>query len=135
MLVYQYNQGWSKHIKIVMQIHNRKYLKTRRKELRNNPTQAEEFLWRYLKKSKLEGRKFRRQHSIGNFIVDFYCPEERLVVELDGAVHFNDKAIEYDKRRTKYLENKRIKVIRFENQEVMYNLDSVLEQIKSNFKK
>ncbi len=117
-----------------MQIHNRKYLKTRRKELRNNPTQAEEFLWNYLKNSKLNGRKFRRQHSIGNFIVDFYCPKERLVVELDGAVHFNDKAIEYDKHRTKYLENKRINVIRFENQEVMYNLDSVLEQIKSNFK-
>jgi len=59
-----------------MQVHNRKYLKDRRKELRNNSTQAEKFLWHYIKDSKLEGRKIRRQHSIGNYIVDFYCPEK-----------------------------------------------------------
>jgi len=118
-----------------MQIHNRKHLEERRKKLRNNSTQAEIFLWNYLKHSKLEGRKFRRQHSIGNYIVDFYCPSEKLIIELDGEVHFNDDAIEYDKRRTTYLENKGFKVIRFENQEAIYNVDLVLEQIISNFRK
>ena len=105
-----------------MQIHNRKYLKDRRKELRNNSTQSEKFLWHYIKESKLEGRKFRRQHSIGNFIVDFYCPRERLVVELDGNVHFTDEVIEYDTKRTNFLESLNIKVIRFENQEVMFEV-------------
>lgn len=118
-----------------MKIYNRKYLKTRRKDLRNNSTQAEIILWQYLKGSQLEGRKFRRQQSIGNYIVDFYCPKERLVIEVDGEVHFTPEAIEYDKQRTKYLESLYIKVIRFENQEVVYNIDTVLEKIKSNFKK
>jgi very-short-patch-repair endonuclease len=116
-----------------MQIHNRKHLEERRKKLRNNSTQAEIFLWNYLKHSKLERRKFRRQHSIGNYIVDFYCPKEKLIIELDGEVHFNNEAIEYDKRRTTFLETKGFKVIRFENQEVMYNIDLVLEKIISNF--
>jgi len=118
-----------------MKIYNRKYLKTRRKDLRSNSTQAEIILWQCLKGSKLEGRKFRRQQSIGNYIVDFYCPKERLVIELDGEVHFTPEAIEYDKQRTEYLESLYIKVIRFENQEVVYNIDKVLENIKSNFKK
>ena len=117
-----------------MKIYNRKYLKARRKELRNNSTQAEIILWQYLKGSQLENRKFRRQQSIGNYIVDFYCPKEKLVIELDGEVHFNKEAIEYDMKRTNYLESLNIKVIRFENKEVVFNLKKVLEKIKSNFK-
>jgi len=74
-----------------VRIFNRKNLKPRRKELRNNPTKAEAFLWRYLKNNQLEGRKFRRQTSIKSFIVDFYCPQENLVIELDGEVHFDDE--------------------------------------------
>lgn len=70
-------------------LHNRKHLKDFRKELRNNSTKAESRLWKVLRKRQLEGRKFRRQHSIGNYIVDFYCPEEKLIVELDGAIHCN----------------------------------------------
>ncbi len=118
-----------------MKIYNRKYLKSRRKELRNNSTKAEIILWKYLKSSQLEGRKFRRQQSIGNYIVDFYCPKERLVIELDGEVHFNKDAIEYDKLRTEYLESKFIKVIRFENKEVIYNIEKVLKTISNNFNK
>jgi very-short-patch-repair endonuclease len=113
---------------------NSKYLKQRRKELRNNPTQAEAFLWGYLKGSQLEGRKFRRQPSIKSFIVDFYCPEEKLVVELDGDFHFDDEIKRYDEERTKEIEKEGIRVIRFENQDVLLNLKSVLSEIKCNFK-
>ena len=117
-----------------MRTFNRKYLKQRRKDLRNKPTQAEAFLWGHLKGSQLEGRKFRRQSSIKSFIVDFYCPEEKLVVELDGDLHFDDEVIKEDEERTKKIEEQGIKVIRFENQEVLLNLESVLSEIKRNFK-
>ena len=91
-------------------------------------------MWGYLKNSQLEGRKFRRQSSINNFIVDFYCPEEKLVVELDGDFHFDEKVIKDDEKRSKILEEEGLKVIRFENQEVLLNLDNVLSEIKRNFK-
>ena len=117
-----------------MRTFNRKNLKERRKNLRNNPTQAEAFLWGYLKNSQLDGRKFRRQSSIRNFIVDFYCPEERLVIELDGDFHFDEKVIKDDERRSKILEREGLKVIRFENQEILLNLESVLTKIKRHFK-
>jgi very-short-patch-repair endonuclease len=65
-------------------IFNRKYLETNRKWLRNNSTSAEAALWKLLKNKQLEGRKFRRQQSIGKYIVDFYCSQEKLIVELDG---------------------------------------------------
>lgn len=70
-----------------MKIYNHELLKDRRKELRNNLTIAEASLWKYLKGRRMHGLKFRRQHSIGPFIVDFYCPEEKLIIELDGEVH------------------------------------------------
>ena len=106
-----------------------------RKSLRNNGTSAEAFLWNYLKGSKLEGRKFRRQHSIKRFIVDFYCPSEKLIVELDGQVHFNEAAQEYDRKREKILEEFGFTVIRFENKMVFDFLPSVLKDIKDHFKK
>ena len=118
-----------------MRTFNRRKLKDRRKKLRNNPTQAEAFLWGYLKNSQLEGRKFRRQSSIKSFIVDFYCPEEKLVIELDGDFHFDEKAIKEDEQRTMKLEEDGLRVIRFENQEVLLNLDNVLSKVKSHFKK
>jgi len=117
-----------------MRTFNRKNLRDKRKRLRNNPTQAEAFLWGYLKNSQFEGRKFRRQSSIKSFIVDFYCPEEKLVIELDGDFHFDEKAIKDDEIRTQILEEEGLKVIRFENQEVLLNLDKVLSEIKRNFK-
>ena len=115
-------------------IHNRKYLEPYRKELRKNLTSAEAFLWKQLQQRKLEGRKFRRQHSIENYITDFYCPEERLIIELDGQVHCNSIAQEKDENRTKILENLGFRVIRFENKMVFDNLQSVLQEIKDNFK-
>jgi len=115
-------------------MHNNKNLKKYRKALRNKGTSAEAFLWTQLSKSKFEGRKFRRQHSIGNYIVDFFCPSERLIIELDGDVHLNATAEEKDQKRTQYLENLDYKVIRFENKMVFDNLQSVLMEIKDNFK-
>jgi len=85
-------------------IHNLKHLEERRKKLRNNSTSAEAFLWKYLQQKKLAGRKFRRQHSITNFIVDFYCSSEKLIVELDGEIHNNSAQQAYDFDRTQILE-------------------------------
>ena len=115
-------------------IHNRKYLEPYCKKLRKTLTPAEAFLWKQLQNKKLAGRKFRRQHSIENYIADFYCPEERLVVELDGQVHFNEKAREYDRKRTEDLNKLSIKVVRFENRMVFENLNFVLEEIIANFR-
>lgn len=114
-------------------IHNRPELKQQRKKLRNNSTSAEAILWNKLKQRQLNGRKFRRQHSIGNYIVDFYCPEEKLVIELDGETHFWQDGIEYDQKRTLYLINMDIQVIRFENKWIFEDIDYVLKEIKNHF--
>lgn len=117
------------------QINNLKHLTPFRKTLRKNLTPAEAFLWKQLKNSQLENRKFRRQHSIGNYILDFYCPAERLAIELDGEYHFTPEGIKYDKIRTEYINNESIKVIRFENKIVFENTEWVLTEIKNNFRK
>ena len=116
-------------------IHNKKELEVFRKKLRSQGTSAEAFLWTFLQQRKLEGRKIRRQHSIANFIVDFYCAEERLIIELDGKYHMNPTVEEKDAERTKILEELGFRVIRFENRSVFDNLDWVLGEIKKNFKK
>ena len=115
-------------------IHNNKDAVAYRKELRNKLTPAEAFLWNHLKNRQLEGRKFRRQHSIEKFIVDFYCYEEQLIIELDGEVHNEPKQIAYDDSRTKRLEKLGNRVLRFENKMVFDNLGSVVQEIKENFK-
>ncbi|PTM08290.1 MAG: cytosine methyltransferase [Bacteroidetes bacterium] len=117
------------------EIHNRKYLKEFRKGLRNNATKAEAKLWQALRRSQLENRKFRRQQSIKNYIVDFYCPSEKLIVEVDGKIHDNMVNSEYDYKRTEQLEKLGFKVIRFDNDDVFNNLDLILEAIKQEFKK
>lgn len=116
-----------------MNIHNKEYLKKYRRDLRNNLTPAEVTLWKALQNSNLEGRKFRRQHSIGNYIVDFYCPSEKIIIELDGSVHDDYSAQMHDLERTAFLNELNMKVIRFENDEVFSNLVNVLEEIKRNF--
>lgn len=111
-------------------LYNRPELKEKRRALRNNPTQAEKHLWQYLKNSQLANTKFRRQQSIGPFIVDFFCYKNKLVIELDGQQHFEEENILYDKERTEFLESYGIKVVRFENQEVLYDTDRVLREIE-----
>ncbi|MCK5400115.1 MAG: endonuclease domain-containing protein [Flavobacteriaceae bacterium] len=117
------------------EIHNRKYLKEFRRKLRNNPTKAESLLWKALRKSQLEDRKFRRQQSIENFIVDFCCPTEKLIVEVDGEVHNNFINNEYDFKRTELLNKLGYKIIRFTNEDIYKSLELVLEAIKQEFKK
>ena len=115
-------------------VHNIKPLEQNRKALRNNMTPAEVVLWKALQKGKLEGRKFRRQHSVGKYVLDFYCPAEMLAVELDGAYHYTLAGVESDTERTGFLTTLNIKVLRFENCLVFEHLDLVLEEIKRNFK-
>jgi len=115
-------------------LHNRKYLEERRKKLRKNLTSAEATLWKYLQRKQLKGRKFRRQQSIENYIVDFYCTSENLIVELDGSVHLDFAQQNYDYERTQNLETLGFKIVRFENKLVFENIDEVLEEISSYFK-
>ena len=122
------------HVILKRKIHNKKHLENFRKKLRSRGTSAEAYLWTHLQQRKLERRKFRRQHSILNFIVDFYCAEEKLIVELDGQYHMNPTAQEKDGIRTGKLEDLGFQVIRFENRSVFDNLDWVLEEIRSNFR-
>lgn len=107
-------------------IYNKQYFKDARRELRQNQTKEEEIIWFELRNSKL-GWKFKRQESIGKFIVDFYCPKAKLAIELDGGYH--DENIEYDTERTNYLNNLGVKVLRFQNEEVNNNLQKVLDRI------
>jgi very-short-patch-repair endonuclease len=118
---------------MIKKLHNRPSLTTRRRELRSQLTPAEARLWSHLQRGQLAERKFRRQHSIGKYIVDFYCPREKLIVELDGAAHDHDVAWQCDEQRTQYFATLGLRVVRFENRDVMENLDGVLVQIRERF--
>lgn len=96
-------------------------------------TPAEAFLWTHLKSRKLAGRRFNRQFSIENYIADFYCHQERLVIELDGQVHMNPIAQEKDRLRTARLNELGYTVVRFENYMVFEHLAFVLEEIEEHF--
>jgi very-short-patch-repair endonuclease len=115
-------------------IHNDKKLIEFRKKLRSNLTPSEAFLWKHLKAKQLDGKPFVKQHSIGKYIVDFYCASQNLVIELDGEVHQNAAAAEYDEKRTAYLNKMGYTVIRFENKMVSDNLQSVLMEIQEHYK-
>ena len=112
---------------------NRPSLKARRKQLRNDATSAERLLWLYLKHSQLDGRKFRHQHSYGPYIMDFFCPVERICVELDGDSHDDEEARIHDAARDSYLQSHSITVLRFSNEEVYANVEKVLAQIHKRF--
>jgi len=116
------------------QIHNLPSLKDRRRELRHNSTPAEALLWACLRKCQIDGKKFRRQHSIGPYIVDFYCPECRVIVELDGAVRTGLLAAERDDRRKEFLKKFGVQVLRFENEEVFQNRERVVECIRATLR-
>ncbi|MDH4138607.1 MAG: DUF559 domain-containing protein [Anaerolineae bacterium] len=97
------------------------------RRLRRNMTPAEKKLWEALKGKKLGGLKFRAQHPVGPFILDFYCPACKLAVELDGGVH--EERAEYDEARAQQLEDYGYRIIRFRNEEVLTDLRTVLERI------
>lgn len=101
--------------------------------LRRDATSAERRLWSLLRNRRLAGRKFRRQHPIDRFIVDFFCPEERLAIELDGAVHHDPARAEADTRRQRILESHGVRVVRFSNREVLATPDVVCAAIAAHF--
>jgi len=112
-----------------MKVHNNTKLFERRKELRRNSTSQEETLWNELRGNKL-GLRFRRQHSVGGYILDFYCFGKRLIIEVDGDSHNSTR--EYDTVRDKFFTDLGYKVLRFKNREVENDLGEVLSKIKKN---
>jgi len=99
------------------------------KRLRANTTPHERILWRALKEIPQEGTHFRRQAPIGPYIVDFFCPARRLIVELDGGHHNNDEQAQRDRERQAWLEKEGYRVLRFWNSEISSNLNAVLERV------
>lgn len=103
------------------------------RDLRKNQTETEDKLWWLLRKKNILGIKFRRQHVISGFVLDFYCPAAKLGIELDGKVHLRQR--EYDEARQEVIENRGIKVMRFKNEEIINNSDFVLNTIISYVEK
>lgn len=110
-------------------IFNKQEAKGIRRKLRSNMPKAEVMLWARLKGKQLGGLKFRRQYSIGSYVVDFYCPAVRLVVEVDGETHLDSVAKIQDAERQRAIEAVGLRVIRVLNTDVYQNLEGVLEQI------
>ena len=104
-------------------------LKKRRQELRRNQTDAEKAFWLHVRNRQFHGMKFFRQYSIGPFILDFYCPELKLAVELDGGQHTKSDSKKYDIDRSEYLKSHGIYIMRFWNHDVLIHMDSVLNKI------
>lgn len=101
----------------------------RARELRKQMTPSERLLWDALRGNSLNGFKFRRQHPVKNFIVDFYCHEIKLVIEVDGGIHQQKDQEEYDSGRTFELEELGLRIIRFRNEDVLESLETVVTQI------
>ncbi len=101
------------------------------RSLREGSTDAEQLLWRLLRNRQVAGAKFRRQHQYGRYILDFYCVEQHLAVEVDGGQHYSDSGVTRDVVRTHYLEGRGVRLLRFSNIEVLEQTTSVLEQVWS----
>jgi len=97
------------------------------RKLRQEQTDAENLLWSHLRAYRLSGLKFRRQQPIGVYVVDFFCPEKKLIVELDGGHH--QERVDYDSNRDAWLKSEGYTVLRYWNNEVMGNLEGVLEDV------
>lgn len=104
------------------------------KELRKSETDAEKKLWTALRNRRCAGLKFRRQHPVKEFIIDFYCHEYLLGIEVDGSVHENEFVKEYDLNRQAEIENLGITLIRFSNEEVLNKISKVLNKIQGKVK-
>jgi len=114
---------------IVTEVFNRQSQKPTRKLLRNTLPAAELILWSKLKGRQVCGRKFRRQFSVGPYVVDFYCPALKLAIEIDGDSHFQPGEQEKDRRRQEHIQSFGIQFLRFRNDEVRENLRGVMEAI------
>jgi very-short-patch-repair endonuclease len=108
-----------------------KQLKTLSQHLRKNMTDAENMLWWKLRRKQLKGHHFYRQKIIGRYIVDFYCPDANLVIELDGGQHYSERGHEKDRVRDDVLRELGIKVLRISDREIFENMDGVMQGIWS----
>lgn len=115
-------------------LYNKSSEKEKRRQLRQNITKAEKILWEKVKDRQIEDCKFRRQYSVAEFVIDFYIPELKLAIEIDGDSHFKNGAAEYDKERQVFIESTGIRFIRFTNDDVYNNLSGVLEYIAQNIR-
>ena len=115
---------------IMKYLYNEQKFRERRKGLRRSKTDAEKLLWNKLRGRQISGLKFYRQFSVGAYILDFFCPQIKLAVELDGGQHAEEENMEYDAIRTDYLKGIGIEVLRFWNNEVMKNIEGVLQVIE-----
>lgn len=109
-------------------------LKESAKKMRKRPTEAESMMWNFLCNNQL-GVKFRRQHIIGDYIVDFVSLKTKLVIEIDGGIHNKPEQIAHDQVRTEFLTSKGYNVMRFKNEEVLFNSEGILKYIESWIKK
>ncbi|MEL7363007.1 MAG: endonuclease domain-containing protein [Bacteroidota bacterium] len=116
-----------------MRTRNLSHQKPIRQRLRSHGTSAEAVLWVFLQRRQLRGRKFRRQHGIGPYIIDFYCRAESLVIELDGGVHDTPERNAYDAERQLHLETECLRVLRFRNEAVFADVYAVLDEIAAVF--
>ena len=109
-----------------------KNLKQLSRQLRDNMTEAERSLWKKIRLKQLKGYQFYRQKPIGDYIVDFWCPRAKLVIEIDGGQHFTDEIKNNDRIRDEYMNNLGLIVLRFKNTEVLTHIDGVIENILEN---
>jgi len=111
-----------------------KNLKQYSRQLRENMTDAERHLWAKIRMKQINGYQFYRQKPIGDYIVDFFCPRAKLVIEVDGSQHFSDEMTEYDRIRAEYMKGLGLRVLRFANTEVLKHVEGVVESIEKEIK-
>ena len=110
-------------------LYNRQADREKRKVLRHNMTEAEKILWEELKKKEIFNARWKRQHPVDIFIVDFYCHRFKLAIEVDGEIHLNEEILEHDDGREYEIEKFGIKILRFTNKEVFEDIESVRNRI------
>lgn len=115
-------------------VHNLKISEEIRKKLRKSSSQMEGAFWRRVRNNQI-GYKFRRQHGIGQYVVDFYCPELQLVIEIDGDSHAEKEHIEYDKAREYFFRKLNLRIIRYYNRDIVNNIEGVFEDLLARIEK
>jgi very-short-patch-repair endonuclease len=116
-------------------IYNRTSEKEKRRLLRNNLTRAEVILWSRLQRKQILGYKFRRQFSVGSYVIDFYCPELKLAIEIDGTSPFKEEIEKYDHHRQESIEKLGISFLRFTNNDIYKNLNGIVQVIGDKIQK
>ena len=114
-------------------LYNDSTLKHRRSELRKKQTDAEKVFWSHVRGRQFHGMRFHRQYSIGPYILDFYCPENRIAIELDGGQHNDPEKIKHDALRSEYIKAQGIDILRFWDHEILLEIQAVLDKIEERF--